>query len=123
MLIPDKDLSSLLDIYNYCVIVNDIVKKMKYYHFAKDKPSQMAVERGIMIIGEASNRLSEKTQETLSFIPWREIIGMWNRIVHEYSELQLSLIWQTSKISIPKLLKQISSIEQLKEFIDKDTKK
>jgi uncharacterized protein with HEPN domain len=118
MHINDKELSYLLDIYYYCNIVHDIVKTTKYYHFEKNKPMQMAVERGIMIVGEASNRLSDETQKNFPNIPWRDIIGMRNRIVHEYGELQISLMWRTAKVSVPKLLIQIGKIKQLRDYLD-----
>ena len=87
MIIPEKELKHLLDMYNYCVIINDIVKHIDLKQFEKNKTIQMAVERGIEIIGEASNRLNKNTQESLPFIEWRDILGMRNRIVHEYGSL------------------------------------
>jgi len=117
MQIPEKDVSSLLDMCEYCKHVMNIVNKTKFYYFEKNKERQMAVERGIMIIGEASNRLSEETKHTLSNIPWAEIKGMRNKIVHDYGDIKIERIWKTAKIYVPNLLNQLLAIEEVKKYL------
>lgn len=53
---------------------------------------QDAVIRRLLIIGEASSRISQNTQQSLLTIPWRLIKGMRNRLVHEYDDLDLDTI-------------------------------
>ena len=54
----------------------------KSYH--KNEILQFAVTRAIEVIGEAAIHVPEKTQEQYPDVPWREIIGMRHRIVHDY---------------------------------------
>jgi uncharacterized protein with HEPN domain len=51
MLHNNRDMAHLLDMYNYCMIIQQFVKGVKYYHFSINKEKSMAVERGIEIIG------------------------------------------------------------------------
>ena len=63
-----------------------------------------------MIIGEASNRISEPTRQTLTTIPWTAISGMRNRLVHEYDEVDLDIIWDTIFNSLPILILELEKI-------------
>ena len=52
-----------------------------------------ALERFVEVIGEAANRLSEETRETMPGVPWHEIIAMRNRLVHGYFAVDLDILW------------------------------
>ena len=71
---------------------------------------QDAVIRRLLIIGEASNRISETTQQSLVTIPWRLIKGMRNRLVHEYDDIDLDTVWETVKTSLPILVVELENI-------------
>ena len=62
------------------------------------------------IIGEASNRVSKKTQQALPIIPWRLINGMRNRLVHEYDDIDLDTVWDTLEKSLPNLISELEKI-------------
>ena len=67
-----------------------------------------AVERQILVIGEAANHLSDAFISENKEIPWRKIIGMRNIIAHEYGEILLERIWVTAKEHIEDLLKNVN---------------
>jgi uncharacterized protein with HEPN domain len=71
---------------------------------------QDAVIRRLLIIGEASQRISQNTQQSLPTIPWRLIKGMRNRLVHEYDDLDLDTIWETVTTSLPILVVELEKI-------------
>ncbi len=52
-----------------------------------------ALERFIEVIGEAANKISPATKASAPQIPWREIIGMRNRLVHGYASVDHSIVW------------------------------
>jgi uncharacterized protein with HEPN domain len=64
----------------------------------------------IQIIGEASNNLSEDFLEKHPDIPWSQIIGMRNRIVHAYFQIDIEVAWDIVKKDIPILKKQIQKM-------------
>lgn len=63
-----------------------------------------AVVRCLEIIGEAANRVSDEVQQKYPLIPWREVVGMRNRIIHAYFDVDLDIIWQVVKVDLPGLL-------------------
>ena len=71
-----------------------------------------ALERFIEVIGEAARKVSTGTQEAADEIPWRQIIGMRNRLVHGYAAVDHSIVWDVASVDIPAL---IASLEQLLE--------
>lgn len=65
----------------------------------------------LMQIGElAKEALSEETKDQIKTIPWQQLYGMCNRIVHGYSGVNLKIVWDTVSEDIPVLYKELSSI-------------
>ena len=71
-----------------------------------------AEKLGVEVIGEAARKVSTGTQEAADEIPWRQIIGMRNRLVHGYAAVDHSIVWDVASVDIPAL---IASLEQLLE--------
>mgnify|MGYP006294349943 CR=1 FL=1 len=67
----------------------------------------LALVRLIEVIGEAANNVSPDCQSRFSQIPWREAIGMRNRIVHAYFEIDLDIVWQVVIQDLPSLLDEV----------------
>jgi uncharacterized protein with HEPN domain len=65
---------------------------------------QDAVIRRLLIIAEAAKRTSETTRNALSNIPWADINGMRNRLVHEYDDVNLTIVWDVIQLEIPGLI-------------------
>jgi uncharacterized protein with HEPN domain len=63
-----------------------------------------------LIIGEASKRVSEITRQTLPAIPWAAISGMRNRLVHEYDEIDLDVVWDTAVNALPSLILELKKV-------------
>lgn len=62
-----------------------------------------AVVRAIEIIGEAASKVSEETRSSASAIPWKAIVGMRNRIVHAYFDIDADILWKAAAEEIPAL--------------------
>ena len=69
--------------------------------FTNDSKTIDAVIRNFEIIGEAANRLPNEFKELHNNIEWYKIIGLRNRIVHEYMGVDTSIIWNISKDFLP----------------------
>ena len=79
------------------------VKGMKYDDFAKDRKSIYAVIRAIEIIGEAAKKIPDEIKRDYPQIPWKEMAGMRDKLIHEYSGVDLKRVWDTIKKDIPNL--------------------
>ena len=78
--------------------------------FLKSEQIQDAVMRRLEIIGEASKKIPATIKAQHPDIPWREMAGMRDILVHEYFGVDLELTWTTVKGSLPDLKQQLSSI-------------
>ena len=56
------------------------------------------------IVGEAARQVSQETRQQYPSVPWQDIVGMRNRLVHEYFDINNDVVWQTVKIELPRLI-------------------
>ncbi|OGV00384.1 MAG: hypothetical protein A3J84_00990 [Ignavibacteria bacterium RIFOXYA2_FULL_37_17] len=70
----------------------------------------LSVIKDIEIIGEAASRISEETKLKYSDIPWKDIVGMRNRLIHSYFDVDIKLVWNTTRNNLPLLLKSLKKI-------------
>jgi len=118
MPLNEDDLSFLIDIVDCIMDINEFTKEIGFYEFEKDKMRRLAVERQLEIIGQAANKISKDTQNILENIPWPNIIGLRNKLAHDYGEILAERIWVISKNPIQELQKELEKIKEIKEYID-----
>lgn len=100
------------DIWESIEKIERYTKGMTLESFQSDEKTTDAVVRNLEIIGEAAGRLPEDFIDRNSEIEWIKIVGLRNRIVHEYFGVDLQIIWQILKKDLPafkELLKNIRS--------------
>lgn len=100
----------LIDIKVSCLRILRYTKNKTKTDFVNNQTLIDAVVRNIEIIGEAGNKIPAKIRKELPEISWKEIIGIRNKIIHEYFDLNIDVIWNTILIDIPKLKGQINKI-------------
>src|SRR5688572_11879543 len=81
--------------------IEKFIAGMNYQEFASDEKTLSAVVHELIIIGEATSHLSEQYQEKYHTIPFHEVTGMRNRIVHEYWAVDEEVVWKTCTEDIP----------------------
>lgn len=64
----------------------------------------------LLFVGEAANRLSSESASLVPGVPWPEIRGMRNRLIHGYDSIDLSIVWETAKKDIPHLMAAVESV-------------
>ena len=121
MPLNENDLSYLIDIVDCITDINEFLKSIEYFQFEKDKMRKLAVERQLEVIGQAANKISNETQSVLTNIPWKNIIGLRNKLAHDYGEILAERIWKISKGSIPELLNELKKIDEIQKYIEKKT--
>ena len=75
-----------------------------------ERVKQLALTRLVEIVGEAANRVSLARRERHPEIPWPQIIGMRNRLIHGYDVIDLDLLWHTIKTDLPPLVSSLKKI-------------
>ncbi|MGK7910839.1 MAG: DUF86 domain-containing protein [Synechococcus sp.] len=63
--------------------------------------------RRLLIVAEAARRVSEAKRQSLPNISWQEINGMRNRLVHEYDDVNLDIVWNVIQSEIPTLIQEL----------------
>ena len=76
----------------------------------RNRVMQLALTRLVEIIGEAANRVSRVSQEAHPDIPWPQIIGMRNRLIHGYDVTDWDLLWDTVTTDLPPLIISLHQI-------------
>lgn len=69
-----------------------------------------AMTMSIGIIGEAASQVSDEFQAAHREIPWPQIIGMRNRLIHAYFDINLDIVWETVTTRIPELIDQLENL-------------
>jgi uncharacterized protein with HEPN domain len=74
-----------------------------------DRMLVFALVRAVEIIGEAASRLSGEARAELPDVPWSRIVGMRNRLIHAYFDVDLDILWNTVIQALPPLREQIQA--------------
>ncbi|MCI0542635.1 DUF86 domain-containing protein [bacterium] len=88
--------------------IEEYVRGLDHDVFVENMLVQDGVMREIEIIGEAARNLSPAYKEKIPSIPWRDVIGMRNKLIHEYFEVDLDAVWKTVQEDLPFLKKKIT---------------
>ena len=75
-----------------------------------DRKLVLALVKDIEIIGEAAANVTDKCQENTPQIPWSNITGMRNRLVHAYFDINLDILWKTVIEDLPSLVDELEQI-------------
>ena len=92
------------------------VEGMTFDEFRNDKKTINAVVRSLEVIGEATKHLPASFRNEHSDVPWRQLAGMRDRLIHGYFGVDLEIVWDTVQQMLPQLLvvtnKILNTIEQ-----------
>ncbi len=85
----------MLDIRDSIHDVRFFVQTMTYKEFTEDRKTINAVIRSLEIIGEATKKIPPDIRNKYPLVPWKEIAGMRDKLIHEYFGVDLSIVWET----------------------------
>ncbi len=110
MLPEKKDAALLWDMLKAATEIVQFVEGVKYAEFQSNKILRYAIERQILVIGEAAKRVSAAFKDSYPQIPWTAIIGQRNILAHEYGEILVERIWRVSTVFVPELIKSLTPL-------------
>ncbi len=106
------DRNLLSDIREAIHRISAYIVEASYETFMADIKTQDAVIRNLEIIGEASKNLSEQVRAEYSDIPWRNMAGVRDRLIHHYFGVNLDIVWQIATIELPQVLSALEKRDQ-----------
>ena len=109
---PDarRDRDYLEDIYEAIQKVQEYTKEQSWEQFCADDKTQDAVIRNLEVLGEAAKRISPQFRKRFSQIPWTEMAGTRDRLIHHYFGINRETVWQIIQHELPALLNLIKSL-------------
>jgi uncharacterized protein with HEPN domain len=104
------DLMPLVDICTAIDRALGFVQGFDVDQFHEDKRTRWAVYSQVIVVGDAARRITGDYPNEHPEIPWAEIIGMGNKLAHDYDNIDWCMVWDTVRVDFPKLK---SAIEPL----------
>jgi len=98
------------------LLIEEYIKDKNESEFIKSKQLQDSVIKRIEIIGEAIKNIPNDFKENYNKIPWKQIIGMRDILIHQYFGVDLNLTWEVIEKDLPELKKQIKIIKKDLEY-------
>ena len=104
------DLVSLTDMLSHSREAAELMGDMSLADLRDNRVIQLVLTRLIEIVGEAANRVSAESQQENPEIPWPQVAGMRNRLVHGYDVIDFDLLRRTIKEDLPPLIAALQGI-------------
>jgi uncharacterized protein with HEPN domain len=89
---------------------------MTYEQFAQDAKTVFAVIHALEIVGEATKQIPQSVKNSYPEVPWRQMAGMRDKLIHDYSGVNLAVVWKTVVEDLPKLeplIRHVLAVEQI----------
>lgn len=93
-------LQHIRDEVNYLLSIS---QNLSFDDFTKDETLIRAFSRSLEIIGEASKKIPESFKEKYKNVPWRQISGMRDKLIHDYFGIDLEIVWDVIQNKLPEL--------------------
>ena len=106
-MLSDREKDWLEDILEAIQLIKKFVKGMEFTDFQDDPKTRYAVVHALLIISEASRRLSDAVKKRHPDIPWRDVANSGNIYRHEYHNINDRMIWKTVTDRLPPLRRAI----------------
>ena len=104
------DREFLSDIQEAIRRIRKYTAEMTYQDFLNDTKTQDAVIRNLEIIGEATKKLSDDLREKYPHLPWKEMAGMRDRLIHHYFGVNLDIVWQIVADELPAVASDLQGL-------------
>ncbi len=105
-----RELSYLWDMRQAAREIVEMMRSVKFSEFERNKILRYAVERQLLVIGEAANHLSPQFRSKHPEISWPQLIALRNILAHEYGETLVNRVWLAATESVPELLNSLEGL-------------
>jgi uncharacterized protein with HEPN domain len=105
-----RDEQSLRDILYSASVLVERCRGRSFDDFVDDLEFQDAVLHRLALIGEAARRLSNPALASIPDVSWPDVVSMRNRVIHQYDDIDLSIVWRTVTVSVPELIARVRAV-------------
>jgi uncharacterized protein with HEPN domain len=105
-----RDKEYLADVVEAMQRIVAYTGELTYEEFLTDRKTQDAVLRNLQVMGEAVKKLSALTKQAHPHLPWKQIAGMRDKVVHDYFGINYDIVWALGKEELPALLPSLIAI-------------
>jgi len=88
----------------------DFVEGMDYETFSRDRKTAYAVVRALEILGEATKRIPPEIRNRYPNVPWRSMAGIRDKLIHDYLNVNLEVVWKTVQEDLPPLVPDVQRV-------------
>ena len=88
----------------------EFVRGKRRAHLESNRMLVLSLVKELEIIGEAAGKVSDEIRSQYGAIPWQDISGMRNRLIHAYFDIDLDVVWSTVTKDLPQLKAALESI-------------
>ncbi|MEM9273452.1 MAG: DUF86 domain-containing protein [Cyanobacteria bacterium P01_F01_bin.143] len=100
----------LQDILDAIAAIKQFTSGIEFAEFSQNMEKVYAVSRALEIIGEAVKRIPHSIRNQYPDIPWKDIAGMRDKLIHDYFNTDVEIIWQAVQEDIPQLKMMITRV-------------
>lgn len=100
----------LEDIRDAAAKAQRFIEGMAYETFVDDEKTVFAVIRALEIIGEATKRIPHTVRERHPSVPWRAMAGIRDKLIHDYINVNLRIVWKTVQEEVPAVQRNVQDI-------------
>jgi len=105
-----KDLNRLNHMFDAAKAICHHIAHKNASDLERDRLLLGGIIRELLLIGEAANAVSPQARAEIPDIPWKEVIGMRNQLIHGYFDISYRIIWSTVTEDVPKLIAVLEKV-------------
>jgi uncharacterized protein with HEPN domain len=90
----------------------DIARGRSRANLDTDRLLNLSLARLLEIVGEAAGRVSKVQRESLPGVPWQEVVGLRNRLIHGYDNIDFDILWKIVTVDLPPLIAELERDRQ-----------
>ena len=106
----ERHILFLRDMRSHASKAIEFVEGIAYDHFSSNEEKQFAVVRAIEVIGEAAKQVPDSIRELAPLIPWRQIVGTRDKLIHHYFGVKLDVVWKVTQVELPSLVIELDNL-------------
>lgn len=111
----DRDRVRLLHMLEHAREAIQLVERLSRHDLDENRVVSLALVRLLEIVGEAAAKVTPETRARIPAVPWTEIVGLRNRLIHGYDSVDLDVLWRIIEGDLPALVSVLTADSSLRD--------